>query len=210
MRGRRERTRLRTPEGGGIAELEANVGTPDAEHADINSSAKCSNGSRAGGGERHRSGDRRTQQEAGVHVKKTVKAPTRAAGNAFAQAKVSKNVYEVDTIIGVHHDGEDGGRRRAKGKYTPGVLLKGGDRTDLGLHDAARRAPPDGTYAAATTIGGRDHLRARERARGSATAPRSGGMSPPTAERQGAEGEGDYYVAARCTYAAASKYVGWR
>jgi hypothetical protein len=100
-------------------------------------------------------------------VKKTVKDfPYMVlAGNAFAiGSKVSKNVYEVDTITGILMRGEAkiGGGDTAKllkGKYTPGVPLPGAcpivTDNHLGLHDAAlvdwRSAY--GTYAAATTIG---------------------------------------------------------
>ena len=100
-------------------------------------------------------------------VKKTVKdfPYMELAGNAFAiGSKVSKNVYEVDTITGILTCGEAkiGAGRTAKllvGKYTPGVPLKGAcpivTDNHLGLHDAAlvdwRSAY--GTYAAATTIG---------------------------------------------------------
>ena len=100
-------------------------------------------------------------------VKKTVKdfPYMELAGNAFAiGSKVSKNVYEVDTIIGILTRGEakiGSGKtpELLKGKYTPGVPLKGAcpivTDNHLGLHDAAlvdwRSAY--GTYAAATTIG---------------------------------------------------------
>ena len=100
-------------------------------------------------------------------VKKTVKDfPFLAlAGGAFAIAsKVSKEVYEVDTLYGILMRGEAkiGAGNTAellKGKYTPGVPLKGAcpivTDNHLGLHDAAlvdwRSAY--GTYAAATTIG---------------------------------------------------------
>ena len=100
-------------------------------------------------------------------VKKTVKdfPYMELAGNAFAiGSKVSKNVYEVDTIIGILMRGEakiGSGKTPVllKGKYTPGVPLKGAcpivTDNHLGLHDAAlvdwRSAY--GTYAAATTIG---------------------------------------------------------
>ena len=100
-------------------------------------------------------------------VKKTVKhfPFMELAGGAFAIAsKVSKEVYEVDTLYGILMRGEAkiGAGKTAellKGKYTPGVPLKGAcpivTDNHLGLHDAAlvdwRSAY--GTYAAATTIG---------------------------------------------------------
>ena len=99
-------------------------------------------------------------------VKKTVKdfPFLELAGGAFAIAsKVSKEVYEVDTLYGILMRGEAkfgvGVERLLKGKYTPGVPLKGAcpivTDNHLGLHDAAlvdwRSAY--GTYAAATTIG---------------------------------------------------------
>ncbi len=101
-------------------------------------------------------------------VKKTVKdfPFLELAGGAFAIAsKVSKEVYEVDTLYGILMRGEakiGEGTITAellKGKYTPGVPLKGAcpivTDNHLGLHDAAlvdwRSAY--GTYAAATTIG---------------------------------------------------------
>ena len=100
-------------------------------------------------------------------VKKTVKhfPFLELAGGAFAIAsKVSKEVYEVDTLYGILMRGEAkiGAGTTAKlleGKYTPGVPLKGAcpivTDNHLGLHDAAlvdwRSAY--GTYAAATTIG---------------------------------------------------------
>ena len=100
-------------------------------------------------------------------VKKTVKdfPFLELAGGAFAIAsKVSKEVYEVDTLYGILMRGEakvGAGNTPGllKGKYTPGVPLKGAcpivTDNHLGLHDAAlvdwRSAY--GTYAAATTIG---------------------------------------------------------
>ena len=100
-------------------------------------------------------------------MKKTVKdfPFLELAGGAFAIAsKVSKEVYEVDTIYGILMRGEAKigyGKtpELLKGKYTPGVPLKGAcpivTDNHLGLHDAAlvdwRSAY--GTYAAATTIG---------------------------------------------------------
>ena len=100
-------------------------------------------------------------------VKKTVKdfPFLELAGGAFAIAsKVSKEVYEVDTLYGILMRGEAkiGAGQDAKllkGKYTPGVPLKGAcpivTDNHLGLHDAAlvdwRSAY--GRYAAATTIG---------------------------------------------------------
>ena len=100
-------------------------------------------------------------------VKKTVKTFPflELAGGAFAIAsKVSKEVYEVDTLYGILMRGEakiGAGKtpELLKGKYTPGVPLKGAcpivTDNHLGLHDAAlvdwRSAY--GTYAAATTIG---------------------------------------------------------
>ena len=100
-------------------------------------------------------------------VKKTVKGFPflELAGGSWAiGSKVSKNVYEVDTLYGILMRGEAkiGGGDTAKllkGKYTPGVPLKGAcpivTDNHLGLHDAAlvdwRSAY--GTYAAATTIG---------------------------------------------------------
>ena len=87
------------------------------------------------------------------------------ARGAFAIAsKVSKEVYEVDTLYGILMRGEAKigcGRtpELLKGKYTPGVPLKGAcpivTDNHLGLHDKAlvdwRSAYV--TYAAATTIG---------------------------------------------------------
>ena len=100
-------------------------------------------------------------------VKKTVKhfPFLELAGGAFAIAsKVSKEVYEVDTLYGILMRGEakiGAGITPGllEGKYTPGVPLKGAcpivTDNHLGLHDAAlvdwRSAY--GTYAAATTIG---------------------------------------------------------
>ena len=100
-------------------------------------------------------------------VKKTVKdfPFLQLAGGAWAIAsKVSKEVYEVDTLYGILMRGEakiGAGKtpELLKGKYTPGVPLKGAcpivTDNHLGLHDAAlvdwRSAY--GTYAAATTIG---------------------------------------------------------
>ena len=100
-------------------------------------------------------------------VKKTVKhfPFMELAGGAFAIAsKVSKEVYEVDTLYGILMRGEakiGAGKTPGllEGKYTPGVPLKGAcpivTDNHLGLHDAAlvdwRSAY--GTYAAATTIG---------------------------------------------------------
>ena len=100
-------------------------------------------------------------------VKKTVKGFPflQLSRGAFAIAsKVSKEVYEVDTLYGILMRGEAkiGAGDTAEllaGKYTPGVPLKGAcpivTDNHLGLHDAAlvdwRSAY--GTYAAATTIG---------------------------------------------------------
>ena len=100
-------------------------------------------------------------------VKKTVKdfPFMELSRGAFAIAsKVSKEVYEVDTLYGILMRGEakiGAGKTPGllKGKYTPGVPLKGAcpivTDNHLGLHDAAlvdwRSAY--GTYAAATTIG---------------------------------------------------------
>ena len=100
-------------------------------------------------------------------VKKTVKTFPflELARGAFAIAsKVSKEVYEVDTLYGILMRGEakigaGATEELLKGKYTPGVPLKGVcpivTDNHLGLHDAAlvdwRSAY--GTYAAATTIG---------------------------------------------------------
>ena len=100
-------------------------------------------------------------------VKKTVKTFPflQLARGAFAIAsKVSKEVYEVDTLYGILMRGEakiGAGITPGllEGKYTPGVPLKGAcpivTDNHLGLHDAAlvdwRSAY--GTYAAATTIG---------------------------------------------------------
>ena len=100
-------------------------------------------------------------------VKKTVKdfPFLELAGGAFAIAsKVSKEVYEVDTLYGILMRGEakigygDTAYLLA-GKYTPGVPLTGAcpivTDNHLGLHDKAlvdwRSAYV--TYAAATTIG---------------------------------------------------------
>ena len=100
-------------------------------------------------------------------VKKTVKdfPFLELARGAFAIAsKVSKEVYEVDTLYGILMRGEakigaGATARLLAGRYTPGVPLKGAcpivTDNHLGLHDAAlvdwRSAY--GTYAAATTIG---------------------------------------------------------
>jgi len=73
------------------------------------------------------------------------------AGGAFAIAsKVSKEVYEVDTLYGILMRGEakvGAGNTPGllKGKYTPGVPLKGAcpivTDNHLGLHDAALACP---------------------------------------------------------------------
>ena len=82
-------------------------------------------------------------------VKKTVKdfPFLELAGGAFAIAsKVSKNVYEGDTLYGILMRGEAkiGGGRTAEflaGRYTPGQKLPGScpivTDNHLGLHDAA-------------------------------------------------------------------------
>ena len=132
-----------------IAELEAKVAALEAENAALKAS------------------DVQRMPEYMEKVKKTVKdfPYMELAGNAFAiGSKVSKNVYEVDTIYGILMRGEAkiGAGRTAellKGKYTPGVPLKGAcpivTDNHLGLHDAALVDwhSAYGTYAAATTIG---------------------------------------------------------
>ena len=131
-----------------IAELEAKVAALEAENAALKAS------------------DVQRKPAYMEAVKKTVRdfPFLELAGGAFAiGSKVSKNVYEVDTIIGILMRGEAkigaGTAELLKGKYTPGVPLKGAcpivTDNHLGLHDAAlvdwRSAY--GTYAAATTIG---------------------------------------------------------
>ena len=100
-------------------------------------------------------------------VKKTVKGFPflELAGGAFAIAsKVSKEVYEVDTLYGILMRGEAkiGKGLTAyylQGKYKPGVPLKGAcpivTDNHLGLHDAALIDWKEGfgTYAACTTAG---------------------------------------------------------
>ena len=132
-----------------IAELETKVAALEAENAALKAS------------------DVQRKPAYMEAVKKTVRdfPYMELAGNAFAiGSKVSKNVYEVDTLYGILMRGEAkvGAGKTPEllaGKYTPGVPLKGAcpivTDNHLGLHDAAlvdwRSAY--GTYAAATTIG---------------------------------------------------------
>ena len=115
-----------------IAELEAKVAALEAENAALKES------------------DVQRKPAYMEAVKKTVKdfPFMELAGGAWAVAsKVSKNVYEVDTIYGILMRGEakiGEGTITAellKGKYTPGVPLKGAcpivTDNHLGLHDAA-------------------------------------------------------------------------
>ena len=98
-----------------IAELEAKVAALEAENAALKAS------------------DVQRKPAYMEAVKKTVKdfPYMELSGNAFAiGSKVSKNVYEVDTLIGILMRGgaKIGAHITVKlleGKYTPGVPLKG-------------------------------------------------------------------------------------
>ena len=132
-----------------IAELEAKVAALEAENAAL------------------KVGDAPRMPAYMQAVKKTVKdfPFLELAGGSWAiGSKVSKNVYEVDTLYGILMRGEAkiGAGRTAellKGKYTPGVPLKGAcpivTDNHLGLHDAALVDWKEGygRYAAATTVG---------------------------------------------------------